>query len=168
MRIISFDGRLGSDAEVKTTRDGKPYVRLHVANNIYTNGEDRTDWFDVTCYDQFVVEKRAKFFTKGTYVIVTGNVVTEVKPYEGKLWVNHYVTATSIDLPRFGRSQNDSAENSEAPAVSVYTADTRSSVIEPAAPAVAPTPEPAPSIVTTGDLPSYAAPDFSNDDDLPF
>lgn len=168
MRIISFDGRLGSDAEVKTTRDGKPYVRLHVANNIFANGEDRTDWFDVTCYDPFVVEKRAKYFTKGTYVIVTGNVTTEVKPYNGKLWVNHYVTATSIDLPRFGRAQNseDAAPKEEEPVVSVYTGRTESVSTNIPTPTPAPTPAPSPAISL--DLPSYEAPNFSNDDDLPF
>lgn len=166
MRIISFDGRLGSDAEVKKTRDGKPYVRLHVANNIFANGEDRTDWFDVTCYDPFVVEKRAKFFTKGTYVIVTGNVTTEVKPYNGKLWVNHYVTASTIDLPRFGRSQNseDAVQKEEEPVVSVYTG--RTETVAASAPSQ---PTPAPAAPTANvDLPSYEAPDFSNDDDLPF
>lgn len=125
MRIISFDGRLGRDAEVHTTKDGKPFIRLQVANNIFTKGEDRTDWFDVTCYDSFIVDKRAKYLTKGTYVIVTGSVTTEVKPSNGKLWINHYVTANTIDMPRFGKSQESSAE-SEEPPVSVYTANTRS------------------------------------------
>ena len=160
MRIISFDGRLGSDAEVRTTKGGKPYVRLSVANNIFANGEDRTDWFDVTCYDEFIVEKKAKFLTKGTYVIVTGNVTTEVKPSNGKLWINHYVTATTIDLPRFGKSQ-PSEDNSQE--VSVYTGRTETPTVEepviPVMPAVAP----------SGDVPDvYIEPNFSNDDDLPF
>ena len=167
MRIISFDGRLGSDAEVKTTRDGKPYVRLQVANNIFANGEDRTDWFDVTCYDQFVVEKRSKLFTKGTYVIVTGNVTTEVKPYNGKLWINHYVTATTIDVPRLGRPQGaeeSTQRRDEEPEVSVYTGKTETTLPQPA---VAPAAQQASAPINL-EIPTYEAPDFSGDDDLPF
>lgn len=165
MRIISFDGRLGSDAEVRTTKGGKPYIRLSVANNIFANGEDRTDWFDVTCYDEFIVDKKAKYLTKGTYVIVTGNVTTEVKPSNGKLWVNHYVTATTIDLPRFGRNQNneDSAQRDSEPEVSVYTGRTAETMVEPVIPVM---PAAAPAVSSPSS--TYEEPNFSNDDDLPF
>jgi single stranded DNA-binding protein len=164
MRIITFDGRLGKDAQILTTKNGKQYMRFSVANNLYTSKEERTDWFDVTCYDEFALEKKAKFLTKGTYVIITGSIVTEVKQgQDGRSWINHYVTATAIDLPRFGKPQ-DNTDNESAPAVSVYTAGTPSQRVE--------TRVPEPEVPTMRmPEPQYYAPENSTDDysgDLPF
>lgn len=126
MRIISLDGRLGGDAEVKKTKDGKEFVKFSLANNYFSGGKEVTDWFDVNCYDPFVIQTKAKFLTKGRYVIVTGNVRTELSERNGKLWLNHYVTATNVDTPSFGRQK----ETADAPSdsVSVYTGGTKSDI----------------------------------------
>ena len=110
MKNFSFDGRLGKDAEVLSTKGGKPYVRFSVANNSFSGGVEKTEWIDVTSYDQYVVENRAKYLTKGTYVIVNGDVRFDVSIKEGKVWKNVYVTAYSIDTPNFGK-RDDEAEN---------------------------------------------------------
>lgn len=168
MRNFTFDGRLGRDAELCTTKDGKSYIRFTVANNIYYKGEDRTDWYDVTCYDPFIVTNRAKYLTKGTFVLISGNLISDAKVTEGKMWLNHYVTATSVEIPKLGgKSQGGEETQSEEPAVSVYTANTQSSVI-----AHAPAPAASPAYVSAGGvstgLPEYSAPNFSDSDDLPF
>ena len=155
MRIISLDGRIGRDAEVKKTKDGKEFVRLSLANNYYASGKEVTDWFDVTCFDQFVVNNKAKYLTKGRYVIVTGDVRTELSNRNGKLWLNHYITANIVDTPNFGK-QKESDEAPEETNVSVYTGGTKSDITaqveEPVVPAYVPA----------------AAPDFSDSSDLPF
>ena len=161
MRIISFDGRIGKNAQILTAKNGRQYLRMSVANNIYTSKEERTDWFDVTCYDEFIVEKKGKYLTKGTYVIVTGTITTEVKTgADGRSWINHYVNASSIDLPRFGKSQDESARVEE-PAVSVYTASTptQRTYQENDSPS-----EPTISV----QVPQYNVPKIENNDDLPF
>lgn len=108
MKTISFDGRIGaSGAEVRTTQGGKPYVRFSVANNTFVNSQEKTEWFDVTSYDPFVIEKRINVLTKGTYVIIQGQLNTEVNVKDGKVWVNQYVTASTIDVPYFKKSENE-------------------------------------------------------------
>lgn len=163
MRIISLDGRLGGDAEVKQTKDGKPYVRFSVANNYFANGKEVTDWFDVNCYDPYVVNNKINFLKKGRYVIVTGNIRTEVSNRNGKLWLSHYVTATNVDTPSFGRNKEDGGE--AQPEVSVYTGGTRSDMTRTAPAQEAVTSQPVSIEVPAYDLQSNEG---YNGDDLPF
>lgn len=168
MRIISLDGRLGADAEVKKTKDGKQFLRFSLANNYFANGKEVTDWFDVNCYDPFVVENKIKVLTKGRYVIVTGNIRTEVNERNGKLWLNHYVTATNIDTPSFGKQKEDNG-TTEQTTVSVYTGGTRSDLATQkttATPVTTQAPVEVPTYVPT--YTPQTGDDFTNNDDLPF
>lgn len=125
MKTITFDGRIGANgAEVRQTKGGRPYVRFSVANNSFSNGQEKTEWLDVTCYDSFIIENRAKYLTKGTYVIISGGLNSEINvDRNGKVWLNQYVTATTIDMPSFKKKDDDNASN-EQPVVSTYTAAT--------------------------------------------
>lgn len=148
MKIITFDGRLGKDAEVLKTKDGKPYVRFSVANNSFSNGQEKTEWFDILSYDPYIAEKRAQYLRKGTYVIITGPIESVPNVYNGKMYINYHVRATIIETPRLGRGGDDSrpAEENE-PQVSVYTGGTRSDL------SVAPAAVPSPDYSTSDDLP---------------
>ena len=109
MKLIIFDGRIGAKgAEVSSTRGGKPFVRFSVANNSFVNGQDKTEWFDVTSYDPFVIESKVKYLTKGTPVQIVGSLNTEVKvDSQGKVWVNQYVTADRIELMFTGKKDEE-------------------------------------------------------------
>jgi single stranded DNA-binding protein len=165
MKQITIDGRVGKDAQVMKTQGGKSYLRFSLANDSFVNGANKTEWFDVTSFDNFMVENRTKFLTKGRYVIVNGTLNSEVTSKNGKIYLNQYVTANNIEFPSFGSKKDDSNEVQ----VSTYTGGTKSdqTVHEEAQPApvvetpkATPAPQPAPAQV--------AASGWSNDDDLPF
>lgn len=167
MKSITFDGRIGANgAEVRTTKGGRPYVRFSVANNSYANGQEKTEWFDITSYDPFVIENRVKYLTKGTYVIITGTPNTEVNvDRTGKVWLNQYVTANSIDTPAFRKKDDDSTTattqgaNTTNDNLSTFTATTQQTITKTVeVPQVA---SPMPASVGVG-ISSDA------DDDLPF
>lgn len=179
MKTMTFDGRIGaSGAEVRTTKGGKPYVRFSVANNSFANGAEKTEWFDITSYDEYVINNRVKYLTKGTYVIITGTPNVEVNVRDGKVWLNQYITATTIDTPTFKKKDDEatpSATNDATPSVSTFTGGTASVGITRAAesyntannvteaahtPAPAPTPVPSP-------IPAYSG-SADDPDDLPF
>lgn len=130
MKTIILDGRVGANGtEVKTTKTGKPYARFSMANNTYINGEEKTEWYDVISYDPTFIEKRAQYLGKGSYVIVTGSIRTEVNVgQDNKVWINHYITATTIDTPRFGGKKENEQDNNTTttPQVSTYTGGTKS------------------------------------------
>ena len=147
MKTITFDGRIGaSGAEVRTTKGGKPYVRFSVANNSFANGTEKTEWFDITSYDEYVINNRTKYLTKGTYVIITGTPNTEVNVRDGKVWLNQYVTATNIDTPSFKKKDDETSPsvNEAAPAASTFTGGTESQRY-----VQTPMPEPAPAYATS-------------------
>lgn len=148
MKTITFDGRIGANgAEVRTTKGGKPYVRFSVANNSFANGAEKTEWFDVTSYDEYIINNRVKYLTKGTYVIVTGNPNIEVNVRDGKIWLNQYITASTIDTPSFKKKDDEPTTNTVSETVaSTFTGGTESQRFSP-------TPEPTPETAT---VPSYA------------
>lgn len=158
MKIIIFDGRIGAKgAEVSATRGGKPFVRFSVANNSYVNGQDKTEWFDVTSYDPFIIENKVNSLTKGTPVQIVGTLNTEVKVKDGKVWVNQYVTADRIEF-NFAGKKDDETQNAA-------TSETTVSTVTGGTPSEA--------MVTT--KPTSATPaveempmESSGDDDLPF
>ena len=158
MKVIIFDGRIGAKgAEVSATRGGKPFVRFSVANNSYVNGQDKTEWFDVTSYDPFIIENKVNSLTKGTPVQIVGTLNTEVKVKDGKVWVNQYVTADRIEFNFAGKRDDDSqsAATSEA-SVSTVTGGTQSEAMV--------NNQPANEIPATEEMPMAS----SGEDDLPF
>ena len=129
MKLIIFDGRIGAKgAEVSATRGGKPFVRFSVANNSYVNGQEKTEWFDVTSYDPFVIDNKVNSLTKGTPVQIVGSLNTEVKVKDGKVWVNQYVTADRIELNFSGKKDDEMPSNSED-TVSAVTGGTKSEAL---------------------------------------
>jgi single-stranded DNA-binding protein len=182
MKQIQFDGRIGANgAEVRTTKGGKQYVRFSVANNSFANGAEKTEWYDVTSYDPYVIENRVKYLTKGTYVIISGVPNIEVNVKEGKIWLNQYVTATTIDTPSFKKKDEDGAQTTvaENAGMSTYTGGTQSQYSSTSIPK----PQPAPATVSAGSMPSAGVMptppppsyedasvdnDYVADDDLPF
>lgn len=127
MKNIILDGRIGKDgAEVRQTRLGKDYVRFSLANNSFVGGVEKTEWYDVTSYDPYVIENKIKFLGKGCYVIVSGNINTEVNVKDGKVWVNHYITANSIDIPSLKKKDDESESQIQLQEPSVTTPGGRS------------------------------------------
>lgn len=122
MKSITIDGRLGKDAEVLETKNGIPYVKFSVANNSYSMGEIKTEWFDVTSFDKNVIENRVKALMKGRYVIVTGTPLSKVHiTQDRKVYLNQYITAISIETPSFGKRNDDNSSEAQRPKVSTYT-----------------------------------------------
>ena len=167
MRQITLDGRIGKDgAKVLQSANGKSYIRFSLANDSFVNGANKTEWFDVSCFDPYIVEKRAKYMTQGRYAIIQGVLNSEVISKNGKIYLNHYVNAVTIELPSFGTRKDDGEEQ-----VSTFTGGTKSAEVtkapvqeaaKPETPAVQAAPQPQPVV-------SQSAPaGWGNDDDLPF
>lgn len=163
MRQITIDGRLGRDAEVSTGKDGRQYIKFSVANTLFKDGEEKTEWFDITSFDSFIVNKKVKALTKGSYVIVTGSWETDtnVSPKDNQLYINHRVIANSVDVPKLGKSQSDGATVAATPTVQVPSVPT---------PSVETPTINIPSLESRlNNTPAPAAPQVDEaDDDLPF
>jgi len=156
---VILTGRIGKDgAELKQTVTGKPYLRFSLANNLYTNGQEKTQWFDVKVFDQFTIDNLGKILTKGTPVYVCGSLVCEPNvDKNGRIWQNYYVTAIRVSILNTGRKDKDEIVNMSS-GVSVTTKDTFQPVEQ--------TVTPAPKVVPTEDAVVMSTGSF--DDDIPF
>jgi single-stranded DNA-binding protein len=68
----AFFGTLSRDAERKTSKGGKAYLRM----NVRTGDGDAAQWVSVNCFDQAAIE-RADKFVKGARVYVEGSLKLE-------------------------------------------------------------------------------------------
>jgi single-stranded DNA-binding protein len=65
----AFFGALGRDAETKTSKAGKPYLRL----NLRTGDGDSAQWINVTCFDQQAIKAVDKL-VKGARIYCEGSI----------------------------------------------------------------------------------------------
>ena len=157
MKILTIDGRLGKNAELKTTNGGTKYVKFTIANNEYERGETTTNWYDVITYSDFTIEHQLNLLTSGTYVIITGTPKETVNVKDGRVYLNLSINAVKIDIPTFKKKEGD-----DEPEVSTYSASTKQTKTVAEAPKAEPVKEeskPTTQIITD---------ESESDDDLPF
>jgi single-strand DNA-binding protein len=74
----AFEGTLGRDVELKTSRSGKPYasLALAVATGKTDDGSDVTTWIRATCFKE-LAEEIAATVKKGDRVYVEGTLTLD-------------------------------------------------------------------------------------------
>ncbi len=68
---LTITGRLGRDAEMKKTPNGKTVCEFSVATGHRETGDNVTMWVKVALWEN-AAEKLAPYLTKGTQVLVSG------------------------------------------------------------------------------------------------
>jgi len=103
MMYIEVNGRLGADAELKTSSKGNQFVSLRVATNDYIGGENITTWVNVLWSGDRAV-KMAEHFKKGSSVVVRG--VPKFSTYTTKNGENAVSVDVFADRVDFGNNGN--------------------------------------------------------------
>lgn len=106
MRVITVNGYLAADAEVKMSKQGNQYVRFRMANHEYN--EDNAHWYSVTSNIPFHVTM-AKYFKKGSSLTVIGDYSDEIytSKVTGMCDISRNIRACSISFTGDGRSKTD-------------------------------------------------------------
>ena len=108
MKILSFDGHLAKDAEIKTTQKGTQYLSFRVGNTTYVKGENKTDWIDVASFNVNDITAKGPYMKKGSHVFVVGTPDTTVNPgKDGRLYVNTSVFADRIEFISSGKKDKE-------------------------------------------------------------
>lgn len=162
MQLHLVDGRLGKDAEVKTDKNGRSYVRFSLANRVFKNGEEDTVWYDVISYNEMIVTKQAPYLKKGGLVFVTGTLSVDTRTVNSTIYTNLTLRADKVDFIGGGKSDDNGAQTTAVAQPTVSVAETIVS-------------NDAPATVFTAQVPSdaVAAPSGATlvddaEDDLPF
>lgn len=121
-RTMSVMGFLGSDPEVKTTKNGTSYTTFRLANTAYGDAEGQTTWFTVTVWDA-TKQKLCQTLKKGSCVEVEGDYSdrTYTSNKTGQTEVGRDIIANSI---YFGPSRREEDNNSNGNVVQKTTTAT--------------------------------------------
>lgn len=76
----AFTGRLGKDAEIRATRDGKPWVSFPVAVDTDRDSETGTAWIRCAMFGE-LVDTTAPRLIKGAQVYIEGRLT--LRPWTG-------------------------------------------------------------------------------------
>lgn len=108
MKILTFDGYLAKDAEIKTTQKGTQFLNFRVGNTTFIKGENKTDWIDVASFNVNDINSMAQYLKKGSRVFVMGIPDTTVNPgKDGRLYVNTSVLATHMEFIPGGKKDKE-------------------------------------------------------------
>lgn len=81
MNSITFDGRLGRDAELRYTQAGEAILSFSVASDIGFGDRKTTNWFNCSVWGKRG-ESLAEYLKKGQQVTVYGQLT--LRQYEGR------------------------------------------------------------------------------------
>lgn len=126
MRFITLDGRVGKNGvELKTTRNGKTYMKFSLANNSFSSGQNKTTWYDVVCYKPEFINGIGKYLKCGSFVYLRGDIETTANvDANNKIWINNYIMADMIEFPSVSKKDTQDDENE----LSTFTGGTPSSI----------------------------------------
>lgn len=101
---VDFNGRLGADSELKTSKNGNQFLSMRIATDDFNNGETSTVWVSVVWTGERAA-KMAEYMKKGTLVEVHGVLrATLYKTKNGESAISHDVYADRVDFISGGKS----------------------------------------------------------------
>lgn len=153
MRKMIVTGHLGTDPEVRTTKNGNNYTTFRIANNEY--GEDNASWITVTVWDS-TQQNFCKNLKKGYSVIVDGDYSDRIYTNKaGQPEISRDLRSNAIYFGGSQKREEDTTSQQPQPQVAVVTP--KQTTIAPTAASVQVVQE------TTSPLPVQ-----EDDSDLPF
>lgn len=155
MATIILSGRLGRDAELRQTANGRQFLSFTMAEDVRENKDTkRTDWYSVSTTQPQYLGEFAKYLTKGKPIQVIGDIKTSVYTRrDGGVDIDRNIRAAQINFIDFGR-RDDEQQGGQATAQAPQ--------------ATAPAPQPAASAYAAAPMPPVYAASAEPEDDLPF
>ena len=100
-------GRLGMDAEIKTSSKGTQYLSMRVASNDFIKGENVTTWIGVVWSGERAL-KLAEHMKKGVLLSIHGSLRTSLyKTKNGEAAISVDVLADRVDFVMSGGNSGD-------------------------------------------------------------
>lgn len=129
MEQITISGRLGRDAEVKTTARGNKYVSFTLAVDSRTKtGEATTNWYNISSFQENHTGKFVDYLKKGHGLIVTGAPSYSIWTDKGGTpRIDLNVKAFHMEFPSLTGGKEDKGEGGEAQADKGQTTVVRAS-----------------------------------------
>ncbi|WP_448191874.1 single-stranded DNA-binding protein [Azospirillum sp. sgz301742] len=113
MNVWTFTGRLGADAELRTTQGGEKLLSMRVANDVGYGDRRTTQWVDCTVWGRRA-DALAEYLTKGKQVVVSGELsLKEFEKRDGTKGATLAVRVAEIDF--FGGQKDEAGGGRREP-----------------------------------------------------
>lgn len=122
MNIFTFTGRIGKDAETRTTQNGVSVTSFSVANDVGWGENKKTLWIDCTLWKERG-EKLAPYLKKGTPVTVSGEASPRAYTKDGEARGVIQVNVREIDLQGGKQEQSQDTAQPADPAPADFDDD---------------------------------------------
>ena len=109
LNIVAIVGRLGSDPEVKKTKNGKDFVQFNIANNRDYGESERVNWISCTAFGP-VAELIAKYLKKGNKALFTGELQESKWEKDGKNYSKLGVLVNTVEFLESSKSSGSSGQ----------------------------------------------------------
>ena len=124
MSMINFarmqvQGRLTRDPELHPLKDGSSVCRMRIAVNRMNNGEEVTDYIDVSAWEKDAINC-AKYLSTGRMIFASGRFVTST--YTGKDGAERNGFEVRADEVVFGPGGRNNQEQGDSEGQEVYDA----------------------------------------------
>ena len=87
--LVVVEGRLVRDADLKYSKDGKPFTTFSIASNYWTGKEEAANFFDVVAFEDLKLSKGDKIRVQGVLRQDTwekeGQKMSKIKIIAGKV-----------------------------------------------------------------------------------
>jgi single-strand DNA-binding protein len=98
MNVFTFSGRVGADAELKSTQSGEKVLSFRVANDVGFGDRKTTQWIDCSFWGRRA-EAVANYVKKGDKITVSGEVkIEEFQRRDGTPGSKLAVRVNELDL----------------------------------------------------------------------
>ena len=98
INTVVIVGRVGQDPEMKYFESGKVKTSLSVAVNRWSKEGEKTDWFNIECWDK-TAEVAGEYVKKGRLVAIEGRLdVSSWTDNEGNKRERYFVRANNLRL----------------------------------------------------------------------
>lgn len=107
MNVWTFTGRLGADAELRSTQSGEKVLSFRVANDVGFGERKTTQWVECSLWGRRG-EAVAQFLTKGKQVCVSGELsLREFQKRDGSAGSGLSVRVNEVDFMGGGRESGE-------------------------------------------------------------
>lgn len=107
MNVWTFTGRLGADAELRSTQSGEKVLSFRVANDVGFGDRKTTQWVECSLWGRRG-EAVAQFLTKGKQVCVSGELtLREFQKRDGSAGSGLSVRVNEVDFMSGGRDSGE-------------------------------------------------------------
>lgn len=110
MNVWTFTGRLGADADLRTTQSGEKVLGFRVANDVGYGERKTTQWVDCSLWGRRA-ESLVEYMTKGKMVVISGEVtLREFEKRDGTRGAGLAVRVNEVDFTGGSRDNESGSQ----------------------------------------------------------